>query len=293
MPNMFLRFPGNRHKALTFSYDDGPREDIRLVDIFDKHGLKATFNLNSASFPPEEKRGSDTFRLTLGEAIELYGKKSDFGIDPNAKKMKHEVAVHTLTHTALDKLPPAEAAYEIMKDRENLEEAFGSFVCGLAYPYGTYSEEVVAAAKAAGLLYARTVINTGDFRLPEEPLKLTATCHHADPKLMEYARSFVDTDLSKMDRDPLLFYVWGHSFEFSPRFSDNWNVIEEFADYISGRSDIWYATNGEIFEYMEAYKKLRFSMNRRYVRNCSDMEICFFYSEKDYTIMPGETILLG
>ena len=34
-------------KAVTFSYDDGVTQDRRLIKIFDKYGLKATFNLNS------------------------------------------------------------------------------------------------------------------------------------------------------------------------------------------------------------------------------------------------------
>lgn len=39
-------FQGKK-KAITFSYDDGVTQDIRLIEIFNKHNLKATFNLNS------------------------------------------------------------------------------------------------------------------------------------------------------------------------------------------------------------------------------------------------------
>ena len=35
-------------KAVTFSYDDGVTQDIRLIELFNKYGLKCTFNLNSA-----------------------------------------------------------------------------------------------------------------------------------------------------------------------------------------------------------------------------------------------------
>ena len=35
------------NKAITFSYDDGVTQDKRLIEIFNKYGLKATFNLNS------------------------------------------------------------------------------------------------------------------------------------------------------------------------------------------------------------------------------------------------------
>ena len=33
--------------CLTFSYDDGTKHDYRLVEIFNKYGMKGTFNLNS------------------------------------------------------------------------------------------------------------------------------------------------------------------------------------------------------------------------------------------------------
>ncbi len=42
-------FNGKR-KAVTFSYDDGVTQDIRLIELFDKYNLKCTFNLNSELF---------------------------------------------------------------------------------------------------------------------------------------------------------------------------------------------------------------------------------------------------
>ena len=36
-----------KKKAVTFSFDDGVEQDIRLVDMLNRYGLKATFNLNS------------------------------------------------------------------------------------------------------------------------------------------------------------------------------------------------------------------------------------------------------
>ena len=39
-------------KMLTFSYDDGIYQDERLVEIFNKYGMKATFNLNTGIQSP-------------------------------------------------------------------------------------------------------------------------------------------------------------------------------------------------------------------------------------------------
>ena len=42
-----MPFNSAYRKALTFSFDDGNVDDIRLIEILNKYGLKATFNLNS------------------------------------------------------------------------------------------------------------------------------------------------------------------------------------------------------------------------------------------------------
>ena len=45
--NIYTTFPGGKHKVLTLSYDDGKITDRRLVELFNKHGLKGTFNVNA------------------------------------------------------------------------------------------------------------------------------------------------------------------------------------------------------------------------------------------------------
>lgn len=47
MKYRFLRFPEGRAKAVTFSYDDGCRDDIRFARTIDRYGIKCTFNINS------------------------------------------------------------------------------------------------------------------------------------------------------------------------------------------------------------------------------------------------------
>jgi hypothetical protein len=54
--------------------------------------------------------------------------------------------------------------------------------------------------------------------------------------------------------NPFLFYLWGHTYQFEG--DNNWNVIEDFMKAVSGRDDIWYATNDEIFDYAEKFNQL-------------------------------------
>ena len=276
MAQLFMRYPDGKAKALTFSYDDGVDQDIRFIEILDKNGLKGTFNINSARFAPEGKvyaEGQIHRPMTEKRVFELY------------KNSGHEVAVHALTHPHLELMPPERIAYEIVKDRENLENLFGEIIRGMAYPYGTHNDTVVDVLRACGIIYARTTAVTGKFDIPNDWLRLPATCKHTDPKLMEFAKKFADM---KVTRDNArLFYVWGHTYEFEG--DNNWNVIEEFAEYMGGRDDIWYATNIEIFEYIEDFNKLVYSVDGKLVKNPTARTLYYYYSGEIGEIAPGET----
>ena len=52
----------NKNKAITFSFDDGVTQDIRLIEIMNKYGLRGTFNLNSERF--EEPTLGSRFRIS-------------------------------------------------------------------------------------------------------------------------------------------------------------------------------------------------------------------------------------
>ena len=112
------------------------------------------------------------------------------------------------------------------------------------------------------MAYARIAQTVPDFTLPSDPMEWHATCHHDDPKLMEYAEFFANFRQKQYLK---LMYVWGHSYEFDD--NDNWDVIENFCKYMGGRDDIWYATNIEIIDYMDAAKHLRFSADYEKVYN--------------------------
>ena len=279
MGSMFMRFPGGKTKALTLSYDDGVDQDIRLMEIMKKHGLKGTFNISSGLYAAEGTvypEGNVHRRMTKKMAEELY---KDSGM---------EIASHALTHPFLEQLPINVCTREVLQDRENLEEQFGGLVRGMAYPYGTYNDEVVDILKKCGIVYSRTTISSHKFDIPKDWLRLEATCHHRDPKLMELAHQLAE---GEFNRAPALFYLWGHSYEFEQQ--DNWNVIEEFAEYMGGRDDIWYATNIEIYDYVEAYGQLRFSVNGKRVYNPTNTVIYFNKNSVDYCVKPGEYVDCG
>ena len=276
MDNVFMRFPGGKFKVVTLSYDDNVEDDVRLVEIMKRHGLKGTFNINSGQFSPEGSVGDvgkhGHRRLTLNQALQLH------------KQSGMEIACHGVTHPFLEQLPGSLCIREILEDRKNLEDIFGGFVRGLAYPFGTYSDEVISAAKACGIVYARTTVSTRKFDMPTDWMQLHGTCHHADPQLMELAIKFVE---EKRKWRPMMFYLWGHSFEFED--NHNWHIIEEFAEYIGGREDIWYATNIEIYDYVSAYRQLIFSADGQQVYNPTNTELFVQTKHGIFSIKTNET----
>ena len=273
-----MRFPGGKAKALTLSYDDAVQQDVRLMTILNKYGLKCTFNINTGLFAEEGHeypKGQIHRRMSEKEAVSLY------------KDSGHEVAIHALTHPFLEQLPANLVIKEIMEDRKNIERLFGRIARGMAYPFGTFNDEVVSILKSCGIAYARTVHSTESFQIPTDWLRLPATCHHNNPKLPELTDKFIN---DKPFGSPWLFYLWGHSYEFEA--DNNWELIEDFAEKIGGRDDIWYATNIEIYDYIQAYNQLIFSMDESMVYNPSAFVIYFVYNRQMYTIQPGETLML-
>lgn len=255
----YMRFPQGRGKALTLSYDDGVEQDIRLMGIMDRYGIKGTFNLNSECYSAEGtafSQGQIHRRMTRKEAVQLYG------------GTVHEVAAHTATHPFLETLPSVAVIHEILTDRKNLEDDFGEIVRGMALPFGTYSDSVIEILRECGIVYARTTQSTGGFEMPTDWLRLAATCRHRDPNLMNLAETFVSMEVKNK---PKLFYLWGHSYEFEE--DDNWSLMEAFCKYTGGQKDIWYATNLEIYEYWEAYNRLIWSVGLEKVYNPSAMPV--------------------
>lgn len=275
MSHKFMRFPGFRDKAVTLSYDDGVIFDKKLIEIMDKNGLKGTFNLNSGLFSND-----GAWRLKKEDALKLY------------KDSGHEIAIHGRAHLSLADVPVAMANEDVMSDRLALEEMFGTVITGMAYANGSFDDKSVEVLKSCGVEYARTVRDTEGFGIPTDWLRLDPTCHHGNPRLMELAHRFIEDKPHWYYwlRYPKLFYVWGHSYEFHQ--CDNWNVIEEFAEYIGNRDDVWYATNIEIYRYVKAYEALVFSAAGESVYNPSAIDVYLDYFETEVLVKAGETISL-
>ena len=229
-------FGGNKLKAVTFSYDDGTTQDIRLVELLNKYGLKSTFNLNS------ERLGKRGILKREGASIAHYKIHPS---DVASVYEGHEIAVHTLTHPNLTQCDEAEVIRQVEQDRLNLSELAGYEVVGMAYPCGGENNNDTVARiikENTGVKYCRTIKTTGSFEPQNTLYRFDPTVFHVKfDEMMALGQSFIEL---KADT-PKIFYIWGHSFEMDID-SGNWQRLEEFFKLISGHDDIFYGTNKEI-----------------------------------------------
>ncbi len=269
MNTVKFTYKEGKDKVLTMSYDDGVIQDKRLVEIFNKNGIKGSFHINGGCFG--QIHNPSRPRLAAEEIKKTY--------------LGHEVSCHGYTHPFLERLAPMELLHEILDDKKALEDACGYVVRGLSYPFGTYNAEVIDTLKKLGMNYARTVKSTRGFTLPDDFMIWDPTCHHNDGRLMELLESFKNST-----RPMAMMYVWGHSYEFDN--NDNWNVIEEFCEKAGGDSNVWYATNIEIYDYITAMRRAELSADRTMLYNPSAVSLWVRTGGKLIECKGGTTTLL-
>ena len=225
-----------KKKFLTFSYDDGVTQDIRLIEILNRYGLKGTFNLNSGLF------GLNDMRIREDSVISHCRLKKE---DILSVYEGHEIAVHTLTHRDLASLSDKEVVWEVERDRMTLSDLVGYEVTGMAYPYGYHegNDHTAELIKyQTGIQYARTTKQTLSFDPPHDLHQMEQTIFHCDwDNLFRLGEKF----LSMKPTYPQIFSVWGHSYELDIR--DNWDRFEQFCQMMAGKEDIYYGTNMDIF----------------------------------------------
>lgn len=281
MRTVLMRYPGGKAKAVTFSYDDGVPQDKRLAALFDKYGMKGTFNFNGTHL-----RGENFSREQLEEYFFSKG---------------HEIAVHGANHRANGNLRPIEGIRDVLDCRLELEAKCDRIIRGMAYPdsgitqmgnFGSYAQ-IKQYLTELDIAYARTLGGDNDvFLLPQDFHAWMPSAHHNNPAIMAYIDTFLGLDISTKTyhatRIPRLLYIWGHSYEFDR--DGNWDHMEEICRKLAHNDELWYATNIEIYDYVQAYKSLRYSADGRMIYNPTLQTVWLDVDGKLYSVNSGETI---
>ena len=229
-----------KNKALTFSFDDAVRQDKRLIEIFNKYGLKCTFNINSGLL------GREIYLTREGVRVEHFKHRPE---EIKEVYAGHEVAAHTVMHKVLSTIEDdAELIRTVEDDRLALSELVGYEVVGMAYPGDgknpSNDDRIAELIKNnTGIKYARATVPMKNFEICENLYRFQPTLHFHGHwnELFDFGKRFVELETDT----PKLFYVWGHAYEFDI-YPERWEQFDEFCRLISGKDDIFYGTNKEV-----------------------------------------------
>lgn len=268
VPRIYFSWPEGKAGAVTSSWDDGTIYDHRLLEVFRSHGLHGTFHLNSGLLGGCGSH--DGFHIEESMVPDLYA--------------GHEIAAHSLTHPNLWNLSDDLVFHQLLEDRRNLERLAGYPITGLAFPCGRGGddERLEGLARRAGLRTARASHVDGHFSAPTNWLRWGVSCHiEGFHKAWKYFE-----DLSRADK---LFFWWGHSYEFEKKYG--WGLLENIALQLQNAS-VWHATNRAVYDYVQAWRALLWSLDLHAVQNPSSQEVWFLKDGTLFSILPGSTLQL-
>ena len=278
-----MLFPEGKSKALILSYDDGAKQDRKLVALMNKYQLIGTFHLNSN-------------KLSLNNYFDYLNKEEIKNLYKG-----HEVSGHTANHPNLPDISKIDIVYEIAEDRRELERLMGYPVRGMAYPFGNTNDAVIEAMKGLGIEYARTVGDTYNFEIPKDFLRWFPTMH-------QFAKAYWEPNQPEKDKKELeLFYktidnflqtkdlavldIWGHSWEMGTD-QNKWDETEKFFKLLSNNQSIYYTKQIDLVDYINAFRNLKFSVNKDIVLNTSAINVFIKINNKNYIVKAGTTMNL-
>jgi peptidoglycan/xylan/chitin deacetylase (PgdA/CDA1 family) len=281
--NVEMLFPEGKTKALILSYDDGGTQDRELVRLMNKYHLVGTFHLNSNIL------GTNIYlnRLDKAEIKALY--------------TGHEVSVHSANHPGLTALSKIDIVYEIVEDRRELERLTEKLVRGMAYPFGANNDFVVDVIKGLGIEYARTVEDTYNFKIPENFLKWNPTIHqfgkaYSEPNQPEKDKKELELFYKKIDdflqtKELAVLDIWGHSWEMG-NDQNKWNETEKFLKVLANNQAIYYTAQIDLVDYINAFRNLKFSVDKNMVTNTSAINVYIKINNKIFKVTAGTSMNL-
>ena len=205
-------------KIVSLSFDDGTIYDKRFIDLLNKYGLRATFNLNSGLkdfiWYYEDK---PIRRPNLEESKEIY--------------KGHEVASHSLTHPYFSSLDEKRQIREVEEDILNLEKIFSRKIEGFAFPFIDQTEANIQVVKNnIDLKYIRCSIFTEKI-LPKDRYHVGINALYDDKDIYEKLERYKSNILPNS-----LFVIAGHSYEFEVK--NDWEKIEKLLKYLKENDEL-------------------------------------------------------
>lgn len=142
--NLFDYFEGSFNlpeKSIIITFDDGVISQYEnAFPILKKYDMTATFFIFSNPI------GRSKNYMTWEQLVAL-------------DQAGMEIGGHGWYHLYWDRISAFELDREIIQNKQKLEEKLGHEISTVAYPFGSYNDEVIKAVKSAGYRTARDIIN--------------------------------------------------------------------------------------------------------------------------------------
>ena len=203
-------------KLFVFAVDDGTVFDKKVIAIFNKYGIKATFNLNSGLQDfVWNKNWLEVRRLNLVENKSVYD--------------GHEVASHSLTHPFLTSLSDEEVYKEVKEDIDNLKNIFQREIKTFSFPFDGYDERTINIVKSLGITHIILPSIDDSFRYPVDTYHIKVTSWNIDDALNKIKR-FIE------EKQAEIFIYLSHSYDYE--YGNCYDKLEELCKVVSENKDI-------------------------------------------------------
>ena len=204
-------------KYFIFSIDDGTIYDEKVIDILNKYGFKATFNLNS---------GLDNFvwykddipvrRNHLNEVKNIYD--------------GHEIASHSLTHPYLTNCPDDQVFYEVNTDMTNLKNIFNQEIVTFAFPFEDFDERCInIISNIQDIKIIRLSELDHSFTFPKD-------LHHVKITSWNIFEALNLFEIFKEDDNAKLFVFVAHAYDFE--FENTYEKLDELCRKIKKEDNV-------------------------------------------------------
>ena len=203
-------------KYFVFAIDDGTIFDKKVVSIFNKYGISATFNLNS---------GLQDF-VWYQDWLEVRRLRLD---ENKAIYEGHEVASHSLTHPWLTSLSDEGVYYEVGEDIKNLSNIFNKEITSFSYPFDGFDERTINIIKSLGITHIILPAIDDSFKYPVDTYHIKVTSWNIDDALNKVDR-FIKDDNAE------IFIYLSHSYDYE--YANSYDKLEELCKIVTGNKDI-------------------------------------------------------
>ena len=235
---------GKPKKFFTLSLDDGITQDLKVIEILKKYNVTCvSFNINTGLYGANW----DWVGPAIGDPTVPHQRFTEEELKTGIYD-GYEVLVHTMNHPSLKNYDKraSQIKKEVGRDADNIEKLTGVRPVGMAWPGGDteYTDTTIELVlENTDIRFARGTTSTYNFELPEYFMKWMPTCSAIDPQCLSLAQKFIDAECT----EDMLFYVWGHSYEFDLNNGAGYETFEQLVKMMSEAEDVYLVTNTEFY----------------------------------------------